>query len=126
MSGPSSDYQDAFTIERHGDITLIEAAPALEHMEPNLVDGAAALLLEPLRRQENPLVVVDLGRIASFGSTFLALLIRCWKLATVKGGSMAVAAPSAQARELLRLTSLDTVWPIYETRREAMDALLID
>ena len=123
MTTPSAGFEDAFTIERHGEVTLIEAAPALEKMEPSLVDGAAALVLEPLRRQQAPLVVVDLSRIDYFGSAFLALLIRCWKLVTVRGGLMALAGPSPRARELLRMTSLDVVWPLYADRREALAAL---
>ena len=59
-------------------------------MDPSLIDGASALLLEPLRHQESPLVVVDLSRVRMFGSTFLALLIRCWKLASGKGGTLVV------------------------------------
>jgi anti-anti-sigma factor len=117
------DTENAFTIERHGEITLIAALPALEFMEPALVESAAALMLEPLRRQKNPLIVVDLSEVKSFGSTFLALLLRCWKLANSNGGQMALAGASAQARELLRMTKLDIVLPIYADRREAMDAL---
>jgi anti-anti-sigma factor len=83
-------------------------------------------MLDPLRRQNAPLIVVDLTDVKSFGSTFLALLIRCWKLANDKGGQMALAGASAEARHLLRMTSLDIVLPIYADRREAMDALLAD
>ncbi len=39
---------------------------------------------------------------------------------------MVLAGVSERARELLRITSLDTVWPIYANRREAMEALLSD
>jgi anti-sigma B factor antagonist len=39
---------------------------------------------------------------------------------------MALAGVSARAKELLRLTSLDMVWPIYASRQEAMEALLAD
>ena len=118
--------ENAFTIERHGEVTLIVATSALEFMEPTLVDSASALMLEPLRKQNAPLIVVDLAQVNSFGSTFLALLIRCWKLTNDKGGQMALAGASVQARELLRMTSLDIVLPIYADRREAMDALLAD
>jgi len=122
----SGEYQDIFTIEHIGGITVIEPSPALEHMDPAMVDGAAAMLLEPLRRDPNPLVVVDLARVDYFGSSFLALLIRCWKMATVKGGMMALSGVSPRARELLRMTSLDVVWPLYADRLEAMEALLSD
>lgn len=124
MNVPSSE--NAFTIERHGEVTLIAASPALESMEPTLIDGAAALMLEPLRGQETPLVVVDLSGLEFFGSTFLALLIRCWKLATVRGGLMVLAGASERSRDLLRITSLDMVWPIYADRRAALESLLAD
>ncbi|MHC5539769.1 STAS domain-containing protein [Singulisphaera rosea] len=118
--------QDAFSIEIHGELTLISATPALETLEFGLEEQAAAMIVEPLRHQENPLVVFDLSRVNYFGSMFLALLLRCWKLVQARGGMMALAGVSPHARELLRITSLDIVWPIYATRREAMDALLAD
>ncbi len=118
--------QDAFTIEMHGELTLISATPALETLEFGLEEQAAGLIIEPLRHQDNPLVVFDLSRVNYFGSMFLALLLRCWKLVQARGGMMALAGVSSHARELLRLTSLDIVWPIYSTRGEAMEALLAD
>ena len=39
---------------------------------------------------------------------------------------MALAGVSPQAKELLHMTSLDMIWPMYSTRREAMEALLSD
>jgi len=118
--------RDEFTIERHGEITLIAASPALESIDPSLIEEASALMLAPLQAQDVPLVVVDLEQVDYFGSAFLALLLRCWKLTTVKNGQMVLSGVSARARELLRMTSLDLVWPIYATRREAFEALLSD
>jgi anti-anti-sigma factor len=70
-------------------------------------------------------VVIDLARVDYFGSAFLQLLLRCWNLVTkVKGGQMVLCRVSQRARELLHLTSLDIIWPIYATRAEAMEALL--
>ncbi len=120
------DSTDAFTIERHGDVTLIVASPALERLDITLADQAADFLLGPLRDQADPLVVVDLEAVDYFGSIFLALLIRCWKLASSRGGMMVLAGVSTRAKELLRLTSLDMIWPIYAGRREAIEALLAD
>ena len=118
--------QDAFTIERHGDLTLISATPALETLEFGLEEHAAGMIIEQFRHQENPLVVFDLTLVDYFGSMFLALLLRCWKLVQARGGMMALAGVSTRAKELLRLTSLDMVWPIYASRQEAMEALLAD
>ena len=84
------------------------------------------MILKSLRRQENPLIVFDLSQVDNFGSMFLALLIRCWKLALSQGGTMALSGVTERTRELLRVTALDIVWPIYESKREAMEALLLD
>ncbi len=124
MNPPTQE--NAFTIERHGDIQVIVVSPALESMDPSLVEGASTLLLEPIRSRENPQILFDLGQIPYFGSAFLALMLRCWKHVASKGGMMVLTSVSPSARDLLRMTALDTVWPIYNTRREGLEALLSD
>jgi anti-sigma B factor antagonist len=121
---PSSE--EMFTIERHGDLTIITATRSLETIEFGLEEQVADMVLSPLRGQENPLIVFDLSQADNFGSMFLALLIRCWKLAMSQGGTMALSGVTDRTRELLRVTALDMVWPMYESRREAMEALLLD
>lgn len=126
MTARPSNSEDAFTIQRHGDITIFTATPALERVEFGLEEQVAELILKPLKRQDNPLILFDLSRVDNFGSMFLALLIRCWKLALSHGGTMALAGVSPRARELLRITSLDIVWPLYDSRQEAIEALELD
>ena len=121
-----SDSDEAFTIERHGDVTVITATPALEKLAYRLEEQVADLILEPIRSEDNPLIVFDLSRVGNFGSMFLALLIRAWKLAVAHGGSMALAGVTERTRELLRVTSLDIVWPIYDNKQEAIAALELD
>jgi anti-anti-sigma factor len=117
---------DDFTFETHGDITVIVPSPALENMDPTIVTEAAELLAHPLRELADPLVVVDLLQVPFFGSAFLSLLLKCWNVTTAKGGQMVLCNVSERARELLHMTSLDMVWPIYLDRREAFEALLSD
>lgn len=122
----STTRDNAFTIEHHGGVSVVVVSPAMESMDPTLVEGASALLLEPIRAGENPQVLFDLGQIPYFGSAFLALMLRCWKHVAASGGSMALSGVSPTARDLLRITALDTVWPIYNSRREGLEALLAD
>lgn len=122
----SIPVESLFTIERHGDLTVITASRELEHIEYGSEEMIANLVLGPLRRQEAPLIIFDLGRVDNFASMFLAILIRCWKLALSRGGTMALSGVNDRARELLRVTALDMVWPIYQTRREAMEALQLE
>jgi len=123
---PNSAALDAFTLERHGEITLIVGNSVLERLDPGLIDQATGVLLGLIRDQDNPLIVFDLEPVDFFGSSFLSLLLRCWKLVMVRGGQMALAGVSERARELLRITSLDMIWPIYASRREAIESLLAE
>ncbi len=125
-SHKSSAPDEGFIIERHGDLTIITATEAVERIDFGLEEQVAELILKPLRRQDNPSIVFDLTSAESFGSMFLALMIRCWKLALSQGGTMALCGVSDRTRELLRVTALDMVWPIYESKREAMEALQLD
>ncbi len=123
QSGPADE---AFTIERRGDLTVITGTEELENVEYGLEEAVSKLILKPLESEVEPQVVFDLSQVKFFGSNFLALLIRCWKLVLARGGTMALSGLDARSRELLRVTSLDIVWPIYDSKREAIEALLLD
>lgn len=124
MSRP--EPPDAFTIERHGEVVLIRTSPILEMMEPSFLEGAASLVLDAVGRDQSPQVVVDLSTLDYFGSSFLALLIRCWKVVDSRDGTLVLSGVSPRAKELLHITSLDMVWPMYDDLREAIDALQSD
>lgn len=119
----SQSLPDAFTLTRHRDVMIIHASHVLEPMDPTLLEGAASILLDTLRGNKNLQIVFDLGDLNHFGSTFLALLVRCSKLAVSLGGGMVLAGVSKNAKFLLHITSLDMVWPMYGTAREAIEAL---
>ncbi len=122
----SNAAEGAFTIERRGDLTVITGTEQLEHIEFGLEETVSELILKPLRGEEQPQVIFDLSRVSFFGSVFLALLIRCWKLVGARGGTMVLSGLDDRSRELLRITSLDIIWPIYQTKREAIEALQLD
>jgi anti-sigma B factor antagonist len=122
----SNPAEGAFTIERRGELTVITGTEELERIEFGLEETVSELILKPLQREQQPQVVFDLSRVKFFGSVFLALLIRCWKLVLARGGTMVLSGLDDRSRELLRITSLDMVWPIYQTKREAIEALQLD
>ena len=117
-----ADVSD-FLIEWHGDALVVAPAGSVESLQWVSIDDAADLVLKPLRDRQGPLVVFDLSRLEYFGSVFLALVLRCHKLVKTHGGELVVAAPSKTSRDLLHLTALDTLWAIYDTREEALEAI---
>ena len=122
----AADSDDALTIEKHGDILVVVASRLLEHMPAEYTEGAAALILEPLKDMDGPLLVMDLSNIERIGSPFLAMMIRCWKRVSERGGSMALSGVSDEIHQLLNITRFETLWPIYKTQREALAALNSD
>ncbi len=113
----------AIHIERHGDIAIIVPSSEVESMQWELIEQAAEIVLSPLKKEPASGVIVDLSKVAFFGSVFLSLLLRCHKLVKQQGGEIVLCGTSDRARELLRLTALDTIWAIYDTRDQALAAL---
>jgi len=105
---------------------VISPPKDVEALQWDLVESAAELVLAPIKEQAVPMVLIDLSDIDFFGSVFLSLLLRCWKVVATRNGSMVLSGASSAARELLRLTALDTLWPIYDTADEAIEALNSD
>src|SRR5262245_55643308 len=116
----------SFRIERHGDIAVIIPSPEVESMPENLIQQAAQMVLAPLRADPPAGLVIDLSQVSYFGSVFLSFLLRCHMLVKKHGSEVVLAGASERARELLHLTALDTLWALYHTRAEAIDALGAD
>lgn len=119
------DPSEAFEIQWHGNLVVVIPAASVESMRWDLIEPAATIILEPLKQIAAPMVVVDLSQVSFFGSVFLALLLRCHKLVKSHGGELVLCGASAMVRDLLRVTSLDTLWSIYDSREEAAAALAV-
>lgn len=118
-----AESTDDFRLEWHGDTVVITPAANVEEMHWELIEQAAEIVMAPLRSQDVPMIVFDLTEVNYFGSVFLALLLRCHKFVKSRGGELVICGASKMAKELLRVTALDTLWAIYETRDEALEAV---
>lgn len=114
---------DDFKLEFHGGTVVITPASNVESMSWELIEQAAEIVMSPLRNQDAPMVVVDLSQVSYFGSVFLALLLRCHTAVKSKGGELVLCGASKMAKELLKITALDTLWAIYDTKEQAIDSV---
>ena len=114
---------DDFRLEWHGNTVIITPSPSIEQMPWDLTEQAAEIVMEPLKSSPSPMAVIDLSEVEFFGSAFLALLLRCHTAVKSRGGELVLSGPSKAARDLLKLTALDTLWAIYDTRAEAIEAV---
>jgi anti-sigma B factor antagonist len=120
---PASGSGDDFHLVWHGNAVVITPASNVEAMNWELIEQAADIVMAPLKKHQSPMVVFDLSEVNYFGSVFLALLLRCHTAVKSRGGELVICGASKMARELLKITALDTLWAIYETRDEALEAV---
>jgi anti-sigma B factor antagonist len=114
---------ESFQVDRRDDIVIVTPSAAIEEMPENLVEQAAQIVLSPLKQGPPNGLIVDLSRVNFFGSVFISFLLRCHLLVKKQGAELVLAGVSDRVRELLRLTSLDTLWALYATKAEALEAL---
>ena len=115
-------------IERHGEIAIITPSPEVEKMHFNLMEEASRIVLDSLRADPPTGLIFDLSKVDYVGSVFLSFLLRCHKRVKDPGSDseVVVAGASKKARELLHMTALDTIWPLYDKRSDAIAALTGD
>ena len=92
-------------------------------MHETLIEQAARLVVQSLRADPPTGIVVDLSQVDYFGSVFVSFLLRCHSLAKKSNSEIVLAGASDRARELLHLLDLETLWALYDTRKEAIEAL---
>src|SRR2546425_5223985 len=120
---PETQQSESFHVERHGDIAVIIPASEVESMSENLIEQAAQMVLAPLRKDPPAGLVIDLSQVKFFGSVFISFLLKCHMLVKKHGSDVVLAGASDRIRELLHLTALDTLWALYDTRAQALEAL---
>jgi anti-sigma B factor antagonist len=116
-------HDQSFRIERHGEIAVVIPSPKVEEMHETLITQAAKMVVSTLKEDPPAGIVIDLSQVNYVGSVFVSFLLRCHMLAKKQGSEIVLAGTSDPARELLHLLDLETVWAIYKTRQEAIDAL---
>jgi anti-anti-sigma factor len=122
MTAETSQDQ-SFRIQRHGEIAVVIPSPKVEEMHETLIAQAAKMVVNSLKADPPAGIVVDLSQVNYVGSVFVSFLLRCHMLAKKQGSEIVLAGASDPARELLHLLDLETVWAIYKTRQEAIEAL---
>jgi anti-anti-sigma factor len=65
-------------------------------------------------------LIVDLSELSHFGSMMLDFLVVLWRLVGRREGRLVIYKPSAIGREVLAAARLDQLWPIADTRDEAL------
>lgn len=69
-------------------------------------------------------LVLDLTNVKHLDSSELAQVLGAFKQTTESSGELVIANPNARIREILRITRLEEVLPLYESADAAVDYLM--
>jgi anti-sigma B factor antagonist len=101
---------DTHVIELGGEIDLYTAPEFKERMVQVIEDG---------KKQ----VIVDLSKATFIDSTTLGVLVGGVKRLRPAGGTLALVCSDQNIVKIFEITGLDRVFPIYDTRDEALSSV---
>ena len=109
---------------RERDVTIIEFGPSYNSLDDEALEEVGGLLLSEAVHADPPQMILDLSDTRFIGSSFIELLVRAWKRLKERGGTMVLCGVQPFCAEVLQITQLTTLWKIFPTRAEALDALV--
>lgn len=104
-------------------VTVIGLGIEYENLDEHLLDRLREVMLEVAKTAAPPLVVLDLSNTKFFGSAFIEILFGVASCLNSREGSFALCGLTSYCREVLTITHLDSLWPIFVKREEAVTAL---
>ena len=110
-------------VTRDNGVTIVELGQSYAGLDYDVLQDLGELLLSQASYADPPVVIVDMSATEYVGSSFIELLVRAWKRLKHRNGMMAICGAQPFCHEVLRVARLDTIWPMYADRAEALGAL---
>jgi anti-anti-sigma factor len=108
---------------RKDGVTILCTGPSYTGLQYEALQEFGEILLSEVTQAVPPRFVIDMSSTTYVGSSFIELLVRAWKRVKNRNGTMALCAVQPFCHEILHVSRLDTIWPIYATRDEAVGAV---
>jgi anti-anti-sigma factor len=112
-----------FQMQVDGDVLILSPTSNLSELELSYFEEEFRTVIQKLSDADYRNVVLDFEGTDYYGSTALGFFLKLWKRIRSVDGKMAFCNVSSHEQEVLRLTRLDTLWPICSTRAQAVDQL---
>ena len=122
-STPQIREGQIFSREVYGNTLVLNPIIHLGSIHEPEIAHETADLLDLLKQNPSTSLVIDLGLGDYLGTAILGAVVKLWKRVSQTGGRLALCNVSGNVREVLRVTKLQTVWPIYDNRDQALAAL---
>ena len=113
-----------FELEHDGDVLIVIPSSALSELdEANLIAERQRLLNFVAQDETITRVLVDLRRLAYFGTMLLSTLSELWKHVSQRNGRIALCSLSEVASEAVTIAGFDRIFNICSSQGEALAGL---
>jgi anti-anti-sigma factor len=119
-----SSAKRLFRMQTDGEILILSPTANLSELELSYFDEEFRAVIQELEDAGYRHVVLDFDGTDYYGSTALGFFVKLWKRIRKVDGNMAFCNVSPHEQEVLRVTRLDTLWPVCTTRQQAVAHLL--
>jgi anti-anti-sigma factor len=118
-----STEKHLFEFQDNAETLILSPTSDLSELELSYFDEEFRAVIRRLEDSGFRNVVLDFEGTDYYGSTALGFFLKLWKRIRSVDGKMAFCNVSPHEQEVLRLTRLDTLWPICGTRDDALQCL---
>jgi anti-anti-sigma factor len=115
--------QEIISVQRSREALIFTPSRDIGAFADAQVEEEMLELLEQIGTSGVRHLVIDFEACPYFGSTMLRAMARFWRRLSEFGGRMALCNVTSEGAEVLRVTKLDTIWPICPSVREALVAV---
>jgi anti-anti-sigma factor len=117
----AASSSELFELQHEGDTVIVIPTVDMREFEYQRIESGAKHVFELVESGRANNVVMDFSKTDYYGSTALGFFLKLWTRVTSRGGRMAFCNISAHEREILEITMLHRLWPIYSSRKEALE-----
>ncbi len=110
-------------LETENGITVVVLGRRYSALDSQALEQLRELFQRALESSATACLLLDAAQTEFFDSQFLELLVQLWKRLRERGGTLAFCALRPECRESLQATRLDTIWPVFPSRQEALARL---
>ncbi len=110
-------------MEPHGDTLVLITSGDLGEFQFHEIEREAEPILRRMGTGDVRHVVIDMAMTEYCGSATLAFFLKLWMRVRERHGRLALCNVSPVVRDVLAATRMDTIWPVFPTRDEALAAV---
>ena len=112
-----------FEIIQESGTIVVTSQGDLRELDGEQIEQESQTIVELLDGPDTRNIVIDLRQTDYCGSTALSTFVTLWRHAKDQNGRLIFCNVSPHVLEVMSVTDLDALWPIYPSRDEAMKAV---